>query len=61
MGTNYTVNTPEPGVGTPESAQGKSCLFCFSRCRGVYWWYPDIIHHVLLDDSGIAAREGKSR
>ena len=36
--SNDSLETPEPGVRTPESAQGKRRRICFIRRCGVYGW-----------------------
>ena len=40
--TDNAWQTPEPGVGTPESAKGKSCNFRFYRRIG---------NHILINPS----------
>ncbi len=41
-GADYTFDTPEPGVRSPESAQGEGRGFSSHRLRGIYRRYRDV-------------------
>jgi len=41
-GADYSVNTPEPGVRSPESAQGEGRGFSCHRRGGIYRRYRDV-------------------
>ena len=41
-GADYSVNTPEPGVRSPESAQGEGSGFSCHRRGGIYRRYSDV-------------------
>ena len=49
-------DNPEPGIGTPESAERKGCGFCPRCCRGIYNEHPsgnstqEKPHHACSDD-----------
>ena len=41
-GADYSIDTPEPGVRSPESAQGEGSSFSPHRRGGIYRRYSDV-------------------
>ena len=43
-----TFDNPKLGIGSPESAQGKSRCFQIGRDRLVYLWNRDVFHRFII-------------